>query len=208
MSEALQAKVGAVRLRRLETFTDCVYAIAVVLVIGWLPMPEESLSEGPVWIGELFVDHAGNLLHVFIAMLFIVLYWLRSNKLMGYLDRTDGIHTAFSIAQVFFILLLLYVVRYGQEVVEDSRRATESVALVLTGLAGAGGWWYAKRKEYHLVDPHMTKKEKLGVQLEAFTEPLTAMLTLPFAYMGEMAWNLSWLLVLPISALLKKRANV
>ena len=42
MPEELQAKAGAVQLRRLETFTDCVYAIAVVLVIGWLPMPEEE----------------------------------------------------------------------------------------------------------------------------------------------------------------------
>lgn len=205
MPEALQAKVGTVQLRRLETFTDCVYAVAVVLIITWLPEPEPG---GRIWLFDLFAGNVAYLVHVLIAVVFVILYWLRSNKLMGYLRATDATHTAFSILQVFFILFLLYVVNHGDDMVSRSRRASESIALILTGLAGAGAWWHAKRKEYHLVDSRMSKQEKLAVQLEAFTEPLTAMLTLPFAYMGELAWNLSWLLLFPVSAFLKRRNKV
>jgi len=45
----------------------------------------------------------------------------------------------------------------------------------------------------------------LGVQIEAFAEPLAALVTLPFAFVGELAWNLSWLAYIPIAALLRRR---
>jgi hypothetical protein len=53
----------------------------------------------------------------------------------------------------------------------------------------------------------ITKEETVAVQIEAFTEPLTALVTLPFAYVGELAWNLAWLAYLPISAILRRRAS-
>ena len=34
---------------------------ALVLVIGWLPLPEESAAEGEVWLRSLFAEFAQNL---------------------------------------------------------------------------------------------------------------------------------------------------
>jgi len=45
----------------------------------------------------------------------------------------------------------------------------------------------------------------LGVQIEAFAEPLAALVTLPFAYVGELAWNLAWFAYIPIAAFLRRR---
>jgi uncharacterized membrane protein len=193
------------QLERLATLTDVVYAVALVLIIQWLPLPEESHSGGAVWLLDLWAEYADNIISAIIGLVFTILYWLRSNTLMTALDRTDGVHTGLSIASVFCLLLLLYVVRVSAEVAAPSRRAGESVAVALIGIAAGAAWWWARRKR--LVREGITKEERLGVQIEAFAEPLAALVTLPFAYVGELAWNLSWLAYLPIAAILRRRAQ-
>jgi len=172
-------------------------------VITWLPLPEESHADGAVWLFDLWAEHSANIMGVTIGLAFTIIYWLRSNTLMTALDRTDGVHTGLSIASVFFLLLLLYVVRVSAEVAAPSRRAGESVAVALIGLTAGAAWWWARRK--NLVRKGITKKEMLDVQLEAFAEPLTAMVTLPFAYIGDLSWNLSWLVYIPIARFLRRR---
>jgi len=162
----------------------------LVLIVSWLPLPEESHSTGAVWLVDLWVEYSDNIIAVIIGLLFSIMYWIRSNTLMTALDRTDGVHTGLSIASVFFLLLLLYIVRVSAEVAAPSRRAGESIAVTLIGIAAGAAWWWARRKG--LVREGITKEEMLGVQIEAFAEPMAALVTLPFAYVGELAWNLAW----------------
>ena len=191
------------QLVRLGTLTDVVYAVGLVLIVSWLPLPEESHATGSIWIAELWAEYSTNIVAVIIGLVFSIMYWLRSNTLMTALDRTDGIHTGLTIASVFFLLLLLYVVRVSEQVAAPSRRAGESIAVALIGIAAGAAWWYARRKG--LVRKGISKDEMFAVQIEAFAEPLSALVTLPFAYVGEVAWNLAWFAYIPIAALLKKR---
>jgi uncharacterized membrane protein len=191
------------QLERLAVLTDVVYAVALVLIISWLPLPEESHAGGTVWLMDLWAEYSDNIIAVVIGLVFSIMYWIRSNTLMTALDRTDGVHTGLSIASVFFLLLLLYMVRVSAEVAAPSRRAGESIAVALIGVAAGLAWWWARRKG--LVREGISKEEKLSVQLEAFTEPLTALVTLPFAYVGELAWNLAWFAYIPIAAFLRRR---
>jgi uncharacterized membrane protein len=191
------------QLERLATLTDVVYAVALVLIISWLPLPEESHSTGAVWLLDLWAENSNNIVAVVIGLVFSIMYWIRSNTLMTALDRTDGVHTGLSIASVFFLLLLLYVVRVSAEVAAPSRRAGESVAVALIGVAAGAAWWWARRKG--LARQGVSNEDMLSVQLEAFTEPLTALVTLPFAYVGELAWNLAWLAYIPIAGFLRRR---
>ena len=193
------------QLARLATLTDVVYAVALVLIVSWLPLPEESHATGAIWIADLWAEYSTNIVAVIIGLVFTIMYWLRSNTLMTALDRTDGIHTGLTIASVFFLLLLLYVVRVSEQVAAPSRRAGESIAVALIGLAAGAAWWHARRKG--LVREGISAKEMLAVQIEAFAEPLSALVTLPFAFVGEAAWNLAWFAYLPIAALLRKRGT-
>ena len=202
MKESAHDAIGRSQLVRLGQLTDVVYAAALVLIIFWLPLPDESLAEGEVWLFQLFADHTQNLIGVLIGLVFVILYWLRSNVLLSALDRTDAMHTAFSIASVFFLLLLMYMVRIGAELAAPSRRAGESVAVALIGLTAAAAWWWAGRKK--LVRTGITAETRLKAQIGAFSEPLTALVTLPFAYVGELTWNLAWLTYIPIAALLRR----
>lgn len=198
--------LGHSQLRRLGTFTDCVYALALVQVMRWLPLPEESVVAGEArWMLELFAEFSGNLVAALIGLVFIIMYWLRSNQLSAHLQRTDGTHTAFSIASLAALLLLLYVVRVSAEVAAPARRSGESIAVFLIGAMGAAGWAHAGRKG--LVKKGVTREEISKVQLEAYTEPIVALVTLPFAYIGEISWNLAWLAVFPVSALIRRRTR-
>jgi uncharacterized membrane protein len=205
MPQSVHSATARAQLRRLATLTDVVYAVALVLIIQWLPLPAESQSGGVVWLLDLWAEHSGNIISVIIGLAFTILYWIRSNTLMTALDRTDGLHTGLSIASVFCLLLLLYVVRVSADLVEPSKRAGESLAVALIGIAAGAAWWWAGRKK--LVREGISSDERLGLQIEAFAEPLAALVTLPFAYVGELAWNLAWLAYLPIAALLRRRGS-
>jgi uncharacterized membrane protein len=203
MIESSHLDTARSQLERLATLTDVAYAVALVLIVTWLPLPEESHTEGTVWLIDLWAEYSDNIISVIIGLVFSIMYWIRSNTLMTALDRTDGVHTGLSIASVFFLLLLLYMVRVSAEVAAPSRRAGESIAAALIGLAAGAAWWWARRK--NLVREGLSKEDVLAIQLEAFTEPLTALVTLPFAYVGELAWNLAWFAYIPIAAFLRRR---
>ena len=203
MPESPQTGTARRQLERLGTLTDVVYGVALELIISWLPLPEDSQATGAVWIFDLWAENSQNIIAVVIGLVFSIMYWIRSNTLMTALDRTDGVHTGLAIASVFFLLVLLYVVRVSTELAAPSRRAGESIAVALIGFTAGAAWWWARRKG--LVGEGVSKDEMLGIQLEAFTEPLTALVTLPFAYIGELGWNLAWFAYIPISAFLKRR---
>lgn len=203
MNDTKHLSTARSQLERLAILTDVIYGVALVLVIQWLPLPEESHATGAVWILDLWAEYSQSIIGVIIGLVFTIIYWIRSNTLMTALDRTDGVHTGLSIASVFFLLLLLYIVRVSAEVAAPSRRAGESVAVALIGIAAGAAWWWARRKG--LVRDGISKDEMLSIQIEAFAEPMAALVTLPFAFVGELAWNLAWLAYIPIAAFLRRR---
>ncbi len=205
MRDTARTATARSQLERLATLTDVVYAAALVLIIGWLPLPEESAAEDRVWLLELFAEFSGHLIAALIGLTFVIIYWIRSNTLLTALDRTEGVHTGFSIASVFFLLLLLYTVRVGDQIAAPSHRASESGAVALIGLAAAAAWWRAQRRG--LVREGISREERVGGQVESFAEPVAALVTMPFAFVGELAWNLSWLAYLPIAAFLRRRGS-
>ena len=52
MNQTAYTDTARSQLARLATLTDVVYAVGLVLVIQWLPMPEESHSGGVVWLNK------------------------------------------------------------------------------------------------------------------------------------------------------------
>jgi len=203
MSSKLEFKSDERALKRLMTLTDVVYAIGLVLVIQWLPVPSESKRSGAVWLLELFAEHGENLAGVLVGLVFLILYWIRSNQLLNHLERTNGIHITFAITQVFFVLMLLYVVRVSGEIAPASARAGESLALLLTGLCGSAGWRYASKRG--LVRPGITSEQMKKTYIEAHAEPAVALITLPLAFVDALVWNLAWLLYIPVAMIMRSR---
>ena len=58
MTESFQTITDRTQLSRLARLNDVVYALALVLVVQWLPLPAESPGDGEVWLLGLFAEHS------------------------------------------------------------------------------------------------------------------------------------------------------
>ena len=71
--------------------------------------------------------------------------------------------------------------------------ATQSVTFAIVGFLALWGWSYATKNR--LLIGEDLDDEQIGViRSKTLPEPITALITLPFAFVGTVAWNLSWLL--------------
>jgi uncharacterized membrane protein len=176
---------GSLQLQRLARMIDVVYAML-------LPRPTaEQLN----WdhIGAFLSDNLGGFLVVTIGIVVTIIYWIQNNTLFGNLRSTDSRHTILSILQLFFLLIFLVSLRLGIDLgASNFTRAFESIAAAMVGIAGGWGWLYAV-KNHRLLLPEVTEPYALRLRDRILAEPITAIITLPFAFVGPILWEISWL---------------
>jgi len=128
-----------------------------------------------------------------LALIIVIIYWVQNNELFNYLDHTDVIHTSISLFQVFSLLLFLYAIGVGlnYENAPDAR-TFESVMAVLMGIFSYSSWRYAMN--HGLLSNDISMDKALQIRKRNFSEPATALITIPFAFIGPWLWELSWLL--------------
>ncbi len=201
MKTEADAIAGERQLRRLRNFIDVVYAMVIVLVVYDLPRPQDWADRGMV--AYLEAAEEPFLLGVLIIAI-VLIYWVQSNILLGKLARTNALHASISILQVVVILLLViwqdFVVVFDGDPLS---LAIMSVLAAILGTLGAAGWWYASQG-HRLLLPVVTEAEVRNQRVGVLAEPLAAVITLPFAYVSIVAWNVSWLSYLLIAAYLKR----
>ena len=180
------------QLHRLERMVDVVYAIIIWRVFILLPRPT---AEQFSWehIGAFLNANIGVFLLVIIGIVVTIIYWIQNNVLFGNLQSTDSRHTILSILQLFFLLVFLVSMRLGIELgASNATRALESIAAALVGIAGGWGWTYAI-KNHRLLLPEVTEQYAYRLRDRILAEPITAIITIPFAFAGPILWEVSWL---------------
>ena len=197
---------GALQLKRLEMLMDVVFAMVIWRIFMILPRPEdEDVQWGSVV--EMLQENSDSFLIVLLSTIIVIVFWVQNNDLLGKLKRTDTVHTAISIFQLIFLLLLLYSIGLG--IRSDGELVTkvmESSAALLTGLMAYLGWRYAMFRAKLVADdvPEEEAKRTLDQNL---AEPITAAITIPFAFVGPLAWELSWFLYPFIKYLFKRLSS-
>ncbi len=201
MKTEADAIAGERQLRRLRNFIDVIYAMVIVLVVYDLPRPQDWADRGMV--AYLEAAEEPFLLGVLIIAI-VLIYWVQSNILLGKLARTNALHACLSILQVVVILLLViwqdFIVVFDGDPLS---LAIMSVLAAVLGSLGAISWWYASQ-DHRLLLPVVTEAEVRNQRVGVLAEPLAAVITLPFAYVSIVAWNVSWLSYLLIAAYLKR----
>ena len=190
MSEESSSRI---QLLRLERLTDVIFALVIWRIFTIIPRPS---FDNPEWdsVAEMLVSEWAGFVVPVLAILIVLVYWLQSNSLLSKLKSTDAIHTGISIFQVFFVLFYLYALGLGIGVGSAAdTRVLESSAAVLVGATAYLGWWYACRKGTLLADD-VSEEEARQLANANFAEPVTALLTIPAAFIGPWAWELSWFL--------------
>jgi uncharacterized membrane protein len=183
---------GSLQLQRLARMIDVVYAIIIWRSFMLLPRPSVGQLN---WehIGTFISTSLGGFLAVVIGIVVTIVYWIQNNTLFGNLQSTDSRHTILSILQLFFLLIFLVSLRLGIDLGASSfTRAFESVAAALVGVAGGWGWLYAV-KNHRLLLPEVTEAYAHRLRDRILAEPITAIITIPFAFVGPILWEISWL---------------
>ncbi len=199
-----QKERDATQLRRLQTLMDVVFGVLLIRIFTLLPHPvrPETGAFDPLVI---FTVGGENFIMFIIGFILITIYWIQNNKTTGNLVATDGKHTALSIAQLLFLLLYLYSVRLDMDTQSDVLALfMQSVSLALAGFAGVAAWVYAT-KHTEMVSEAVSPEEANDLKISILAEPLAAVVTIPFAFIGPGIWNLSWLSVIVFGILLKRR---
>ena len=182
----------SLQLQRLARMIDVVYAIVIWRIFILLPSPT---AEQLRWehIGTFLGDSIGVFLMVIIGIAVTIIYWIQNNVLFGNLQSTDSRHTILSILQLFFLLVFLVSLRDGIELGPSTgTRALESVTAALVGIAGGWGWLYAI-KNHRLLLPEVTEQYAFRLRDRILAEPITAIITIPLAFVGPILWEISWL---------------
>jgi uncharacterized membrane protein len=183
---------GSLQLQRLARMIDVVYAIIIWRAFMLLPRPTAEQLNGE-HIGAFLSDSLGSFLAVAIGIVVTIIYWIQNNTLFGNLQSTDSRHTILSILQLFFLLVFLVSLRLGIDLGASSfTRAFESIAAAMVGIAGGWGWLYAI-KNHRLLLPEVTEPYAYRLRDRILAEPITAIITLPFAFVGPVLWEISWL---------------
>ena len=179
---------------RLATLVDCIYGFVLVILVTNLPIPsEEEWGNGGTLV-EFLTSQGGDFFPVIIALVLLTSYWIQNNNLFGNLVRTDNIHTSISLLQILFVFLYLYAVILGTEPNFEGRPgvfALQSLTAALIGIAGVISWFYAQQNR-RLLSDELSEAEIRGMKLQLLGEPITALITFPCAFLGGIAWELSW----------------
>ena len=192
------------KLRRLEVLMDSIFAIVIVVLASSLPLPHDvGWSEGSLW--EFLVNQGNEIAFAVIGMVLVIIYWIQNNLLFENLTHTDNKHAVISLVQVFFLLVYFYAVGLGIDFEDDpSVLVMQSIAAALVGFAAVAGWWYACSGR-RLLSDDISDATVGEIKNNILAEPITALITVPFATFGPDVWGLVWLVYPLVSYVLKKK---
>ena len=193
---------GERQLNRIMIIIDVLYALMIFQLFLMMPHPEIDNFTANELVTVLKTSYI-NYLAMFVGMVLILLYWGQNHVVFGNLDRTDGTLSVIAILQTFILMLYLYFVRLDLEMGGQTLvLRLESVSLAIAGGIGVWAWHYANKRQ--LFSDKLSDLEVDKTYLKLMPEPITSILTIPFAVFGPDIWTMSWLLMIPVSYILKR----
>lgn len=193
------------QLRRLEVLVDVVFAIMIWRLFALIPKPSDLGYQGELLY--FFRDHLRDFLPSAIGIVLVVIYWIQNNTMFGNLERTDNKHTSLAVFQLFVLLLYLYAFRLGIDYEGDNvALLAQSATLAAAGWLAVLSWAYAVRNG-KLTSEALTDPQAWGTFWRLIPEPITATLTIPIAWSSQGWWDVSWLMLIPLSIWTGRRAK-
>ncbi|MBT8296957.1 MAG: hypothetical protein KJO52_01370 [Maribacter sp.] len=197
---------GTIYLNRLSRFIDVVYALIFFHIMSqYLPHFEDmSWTERPYGLlSHVWHERTGRII---IGVGPSLLYWNQNNSIFKHLKSTNSIHAAFSLVQLFFVIVFVYFAIADPGLVTISSPALQAASLAIAGFISIALWKYAVKKG--LIVDGMSEEDIKQVTRSNLMEPCAATINIGLAFIGPLVWTLAWF-VLPVifTWILKKRSK-
>ena len=197
-----------VYLNRLSRFIDIVYALLFFhMLTNYLPIIEDmEWSHKPLGLLSHLMDNSNELLRIFIGGGLALMYWNQNNSLFKHLVKTNGMHAALSLVQLFLVCLFVYFAIADPALESQSSPALQAGSLALAGFMGVTAWIYASK--HNMMHESLGEDEVNTITRSNLMEPSVAVVNIGLAFVGPLVWTLAWF-VLPVifNWMLKKRGK-
>lgn len=192
-----QVSPDSIYLNRLSRFIDVVYALLFFFMIThYMPIIEDmEWSHKPLGLLSHLIDNAGEMLRIFIGGGLALMYWNQNNSLFKHLTKTNGVHAALSLIQLFLVCLFIYFAIADPALESQSSPALQAASLALAGFTSVGSWVYASK--HNLMRESIDEDEVQTITRSNLMEPSVAVVNIGLAFVGPMVWTLAWF-VLPV----------
>lgn len=201
VSEA-QKERGREMLFSLKILVNIIFALLIFQTFLILPRPEDPEFEYYT-LQQIFEGNTNKLMVIVVGFVLTIIYWVQINKQLGNLRRSSTVHAVIGLCQMASLMLYLYFVRFDLEF--DGLTIAlrmQSVFLALAGFLGVFNWIYARN--YKMMSDQISDQEERRMLFQFLPEPITALISLPFASISPTAWTLAFLLIIPINFILTR----
>ena len=191
-------------LERLIFFSDCVFGIAITLLVLDVKIPAgaEAFNNDQL-LAALFGTWHKYLAYL-ISFLVIGSFWISHHRKFRVIKRYDN-------GLLWINLLLLMIISFipfPTAVISENGNRTATIfyalTMVLNGLLVSVLWWYAARNN-HLIDVNVDKHRRWREAAGPFVTTTIFLVSIGIAFLDENLAKLCWLLFLPASFIINSR---
>lgn len=176
---------------RLVAFSDCVFSIAMTLLVLNLRVPDLMGPDQSQRLWEAFREQAPELFSYVLSFAVIGRYWLVHHRMFRLVRQADTKLLILNLFLLGCIALIPYPTeilgRYGDTTIAV---VLYSATLTVTGIANAALSWHLDHAG--LLDPRVTGAYRRHAWVRAVTLPIVFGLAIPIAFIDPTLAMISW----------------
>jgi uncharacterized membrane protein len=194
--------VDGLGLERLVFFSDAVFAIAITLLALDLRLPEGGL-ETDAAVRAALRTMSTPLITFVISFTVVGVFWVGHHRRYRYVGQYDARLLWLNL----LLLMLIAFVPFPTSVLSASGQRTATVFYAATmatiGVATLLNWLYASHRR-RLLRPEVTDAQVRRETRLLLAAPVVFLLSIGLAWVNDDVAKFSWLLLLPITLLLRE----
>jgi uncharacterized membrane protein len=193
-----------ISLRRLQTLTDCIFALSFVLLVVFIEKPPEGMETTEENIRKYLFGQRYIITAYLITFMNIAFYWFLSHNQSKYLRRSDGAHVWLTIISLMFIGLLPFSNALNVAFPESlTVHIFFSSVVFFVGLFFYLDCLYATRRD-RLIDRFKDLDAVSELIVESLVQPVAAIVSLGGAFIGTFWWEFPFMFV-PVAVFIINR---
>ncbi|MFA5179885.1 MAG: TMEM175 family protein [Syntrophales bacterium] len=181
--------------QRIQTLTDCIFAVAMMLMVFTFNFPSEDATFAEEDIKKFLLTQAKPVFYFGFTFMLLGFYWITNTRLSRYVRQTDTVFLFLSLVNIMFIVLLPYPNALIMKFPDSWMiQIFYSANLTLIGVSSLLMWNYCT-KNRRLVDPELDQKTVDELKVEVMVEPTMALISIAAVPISPMLWRLALALI-------------